>query len=148
MKRTALVLSLAVICIVLTAVSYRSDDSPAASKITGSWRLVKGKYGKGEMKEYSEKGETAVKVFSGSRWSIAFFNYEKKTYDGAGGGTYKLEGEKYIETIEYFSWDLTSVGQTGVFTMKIENGMLHQYGTFEYNGDKAYVVDEWYQKID
>jgi hypothetical protein len=148
MKKVAFVLSLMVISAVLVAVGNRTEESaPEAIKIIGSWKLVKARYGDGKMEEMKD-GETAVKIFSATRWAAAFYNNSKKTYDGAGGGTYKLEGDKYTETIEYFSWDNASAGQTVVFTMKIENGMLHQYGTLEYKGNKAYVIDEWSEKID
>jgi hypothetical protein len=134
--------------ITLTAIANKPTENVAAPTIVGSWKAVKTQYGKEPMKTRGEDDFTVIKTFTGTRWTGAFFNQKTREFDGAGGGTYKLKGERYEETIEYFSWDKEAVGQTVIFTLKMENGMLHQYGILEYKGDKNYVVDEWYTKID
>lgn len=48
---------------------------------------------------------------------------------GAGGGTYKLAGNTYTETIEYFS-DPSYVGLSISFTVKVEGEKLYQSGKF------------------
>lgn len=149
MKKIAYFLSLAVIAIALTAIARRTaEPSIASPNIIGSWKAVKTQYGDQPMKTRGENDFTVVKIFTATRWSGAFFNPKTKEFDGACGGTYELNGDEYLETIEYYSWDAASVGTKGKFTLKMENGMLHQFGKFEYKGNKEYVVDEWYKKID
>lgn len=114
--------------------------------ITGSWQIVRAQYGDEPMKEINDT--MIIKSFTGTRWSAAFFDPSKKTFEGAGGGTYQLKGNQYTEKLEYYSWDAEAVGKTFVFSMSIENGMLHQRGTIVYKGNKNYVIDEWYKRID
>lgn len=148
MKQVAFILSVVAIGVTLTAIGNRSSDSMADSKLTGSWQIVKAQYGSGPMKTLGEGDLTTIKLFTATRWSVAFYNEKTKVFDGAGGGTYKLNGDQYLETIEYFSWHSDAVGQTTKFTLTLENGMLHQFGKMEYKGDKNYVIDEWYKKIE
>lgn len=114
--------------------------------VKGSWQVVRAQYGNEQMHEIKE--QMIIKSFTGTRWSAAYYNKSNGAFDGAGGGTYRLSGNKYFETLEYFSWDSGAIGKTFEFSLTIENGMLHQTGVIEYLDDKNYKVDEWYKRID
>lgn len=126
----------------LIAFSTLKDDKG----VNGSWQVVKAQYGNEPMHDIKEL--MIIKSFTGTRWSAAYYNKSTGAFDGAGGGTYRLTGKKYFETLEYFSWDSTAIGKTFEFSLTIENGMLHQTGVIEYLDNKNYVVDEWYKRID
>ena len=133
----------AMACLLLAATSKPTADTP----IKGAWKLVRAQYGNDPMKDRSADDAT-YKLYTGTRWSASFYNKGTKKLDGTGGGTYKIKGDQYVETIEYFSWDSTAEGKTFTFTLTIENGMLHQKGTIEYKGNPKYIIDEWYVRID
>src|SRR5690349_7531774 len=127
--------------IIFLLITISSGFTPPKDTIMGTWKCVRARYGNSEMKDRTD--QDIYKVFTTSRWSSVFFNKAEKKFDGAGGGTYSLQDAKYTETIEYYSWDSEAVGNTFTFTLKIENGMLHQSGTITYKGDPNYIVDEW-----
>jgi hypothetical protein len=149
MKKLTYLLSVIVAGIALSIIVAASGTkTPSPAEVKGSWKVVKAQYGNDPMKTYGESDRSIIKTFSGSRWSCAYFDKTKKVFEGAGGGTYKLSGISYVETIEYYSWDPASVGTTATFTLEMENGMLHQYGTFVYKDNPKYIIDEWYKRID
>ncbi len=149
MKKITYLLSVVVAGIALMTILAASDPiTSSVAEVKGSWKVVKARYGNDPEKTYSDNDMSIIKTFTGTRWSVAYFEKEKKTFEGAGGGSYKLSGETYVETIDYYSWDAANVGTTGTFSLKMENGMLHQYGTFVYKDNPKYIVDEWYKRID
>lgn len=133
---------LGLLMVSITATSSKN----AGESITGSWQVIRAQYGNEPMSDVTDL--TVIKTFTNTRWSCAFFNKKTKIFDGAGGGTYTLKGDEYLETIEYFSWDADAVGQMVKFKLTIEKGMLHQKGMLNYKGNPNYVIDEWYKKID
>lgn len=133
----------AIACLLLAATTKPTVDTP----IKGAWKLVRAQYGNDPMKDLGPD-ELTHKLFTGTRWSAAYYNKATKKISGTGGGTYKIQGEKYVETVEYFSWDAAVEGKIFTFTMTLENGMLHQKGTIEYDGNPKYIIDEWYVRVD
>jgi len=140
MKKTAILF-----CVgwLLSASAPIRDETP--NSINGAWQIVRAQYGTGPVEEANQ---SIIKIFTKTRWSASFFNKEKKTFDGAGGGTYTLKGSQYTETIEYFSWDAEAVGQVATFTLTMENGLLHQKGVIQYKGDPGYLINEWYKRLE
>lgn len=139
------VFSLTAIAMLLIAASPQKKATDI--KIIGAWQIVRSQYGDSPMGD-QKPGESVIKMFTGTRWSGTFYNTITKKFDGTGGGTYAQKGDQYQETLEYFSWDSTAVGKTFTFTLRIENGMLHQRGTIEYKGNPKYLIDEWYKRVD
>jgi hypothetical protein len=137
---------------------------PQKNKIEGVWQIM------------SEKVDGKEILISGKDWKYITAKHwiwiyqdkgkclsllEKKTqrdsisayYDefGAGAGTYKLIGNTYTETIEYFV-DPNYVGLSIDFTVKVEGDSLHQSGKFPMlEGSKKVrevMLDEVYKRIE
>ncbi len=138
-------LFLAVTTLLVVAAAPR--ETPADVQLKGAWKIVRSQYGDGLMKD-REKDDLTYKMFTGTRWSAVFYNSSTKAIEGSCGGTYAIKDNAYSETVEYYSWDAEVVGKTNNFTMTIENGMLHQKGTMEYKGNKNYIIEEWYARVD
>jgi hypothetical protein len=124
-----------------------TDSKPSKDSVIGTWKVVRHRYGNQPAQERN-KENLVYKTFTRTRWSAAFYNKTKKQFDGAGGGTYVLNGDQYKETVEYYSWDSTAVDKTFVFSLKLENDMLHQTGTIEYKGNPKYIIEEWFARVD
>lgn len=133
--------------IALTIVAAAPRENPADTKIVGAWKVVRAQYGSEPMQDFG-KDDLSYKMFTGTRWSGAFYNRATKKFDGAGGGSYTIKGDQYTEKIEYYSWDSEVVGKTFTFTLKMENGMLHQSGTIVYKDNSNYIIDEWFERVD
>lgn len=132
-----------VACLLLAATPKPNADTP----IKGAWKTVRFQYGNEPMKDV-DADEATYKLFTGTRWSSTHYNKGTKKISGTCGGTYKIKGNQYFETVEYYSWDPAVEGKTFTFTMTIENGMLHQKGTIEYKDNPKYIIDEWYVRVD
>lgn len=132
----------------MTILAAYGPPTPSAADVKGSWKVVKARYGSDPEKTYGASDMSIIKTFTGTRWTVAYFEKGTKVFSGAGGGSYTLSGESYVETIDYYSWDEANVGTTATFSLKMENGMLHQYGTIAYKDNPKYIIDEWYKRID
>lgn len=138
-------ISCMVIAIFLMAASTPEMKSDTAIK--GAWKLARAQYGNGTMEDLGGD-ESTYKLFTGTRWSATHYDKGTKKINGTCGGSYKITGDQYVETVEYYSWDPAVEGKTFTFTMTIENGMLHQKGTIEYKDNPKYLIDEWYLRVD
>jgi hypothetical protein len=133
-------------------------------KIAGVWQSLSQKM---DGKEVLTSGKD-VKYITAKHWIWIYLDKEKlvsllakKTqrdsisayYDafGAGAGTYKLIGNTYTETIEYFS-DPSYVGLSISFTVKVEGDKLYQSGKYPVleGGKKVKDVqlEEVYKRIE
>ncbi|GAA4414413.1 hypothetical protein GCM10023187_43870 [Nibrella viscosa] len=126
MKRSVF-LSLVISSLVISLVALFADEP--FSKLNGAFRQVRYKYG--AMTNWGSRDSvTVIKVFRDGYWLGAFYDdkrqsrYDEKTagirsFNGACGGTYELKGGKYIETVNFYSWDSTAVGNTFAFDYKV-----------------------------
>jgi hypothetical protein len=123
-------------------------DEPV-SKLNGSFRQVKNKYG--TMKEWGTRDSiTVIKVFRDGYWFAAFYDDKKGnvSFNGIGGGTYELKNGKYVEKVDYYSWDSTAVGNVFSFDYKISDNTYEQYGLMTSDKYKDYPINELSQRIE
>ena len=108
------------------------DDPPkadaAGAKLIGTWKLVSAKYGDNDF-DPKELGTTLKHITPGN---FMWVSYDSDTgqVTRTAGGTYTLEGEKYVETPRYgISKDFDEVkDKQHTFTLKIDGDTLHQSG--------------------
>ncbi len=96
------------------------DDSK--SPLAGAYRFgarVDDNGVAGERRDANSPRQT-IKILSGKHFQWAAFNYETKEFSGTGGGTYELQGDKYTETIRFFSRDNSRAGMSLTFDCRID----------------------------
>lgn len=118
----------------------RLDDG-TPGKLAGAW-LITGRLVDGNMQKMTPGARRTMKILSGTRFQWIAYNVETKEFSGTGGGTYKTENGKYIETIEFFSRDNSRVGKSLDFEFSQENGAWRHKG-FSSKGDP---IDEVWTK--
>jgi hypothetical protein len=110
----------------------KSLEKPAATTsaqlardMTGTWVLV-GKPGK--VRETPEAGGR-LKFRTGAHWTMTQSDPKTGLVVMHDGGTYSLDGDTYMETIEYAN-DSTSndIGRTFIFKVKVEGDFMTQEG--------------------
>ncbi|MCP9235445.1 hypothetical protein [Lewinella sp. JB7] len=110
-----------------------SGDSPLA----GAWQIT-GRKQDGELRRRDNSGpRRTMKILSGTRFQWIAFNTETAEFSGTGGGTYTSEGDKYVETIEFFSRDPERVGARLSFDYEIRDNEWHHSGLSS-KGDPIY----------
>lgn len=116
------------------------------NNLNGSYKIIKAYYGNAN-EAYNISGTTIVKIFKNGYWLSAFFGNSDKPFDGAGGGTYKLKDDQYIEKLNFFSWDSTAVGSAVPFTYKLDGDNFSQDGLLNTGKYHNYTIKEEYKKI-
>ncbi len=126
------------LCLPLLSTGQPTDD------ITGVWKLKANSWAS-NTKQYADC--EIVKFITASRWASFFYWPETGEMAGTGGGTYAWEGDTYVETLEYFTWDSTAVGTQQRFKKYLKDGLLIQEG--DLNTEKyKYRLYSIYEKID
>lgn len=117
--------------------------------IDGAYQRSEFKFG--DMKEWDkDKDRKVLKIFSDGYWMGFFYDDKrsgKKLFDGAGGGTYKLENDQYLEDIDFYSWDSTAIGKEFTLNYKSDENVFQQFGTMNSEKYPDYPVNEKFNKI-
>jgi hypothetical protein len=96
-----------------------------AKEMIGTWVLV-GKPGKvGEPPAAGGR----LKFRTGRHWTMTQANPDTGLTVMHDGGTYTLDGDKYVETIEYANQSTANdIGKSFMFTVKVEGDTMTQTG--------------------
>jgi hypothetical protein len=99
--------------------------SQLAKDMIGTWVLV-GKPGK--VREAPETGGR-LKFRTGRHWTMTQANPDTGLTIMHDGGTYTLDGDKYVETLEYANQSTANdIGKSFMFTVKVEGDTMTQIG--------------------
>jgi len=130
--RAAVIGLLALTPAVALVVLHAADKTPAAAAssqlandLIGTWVLV----GKpGEVGEAPATGGR-LKFLTGKHWTVTQADPKTGLTIFHHGGTYTLNGNEYIENVEYANESTTNlIGQAFKFTVKVEGDTLTQTG--------------------
>ena len=103
----------------------RVDDGEAP--LAGNWR-ISGRLENGEINAIPKRDRKTLKLLTGTRFQWIAINPVTKEFFGTGGGSYRFENGKYIETIEFFSRDSTRVGASLEFDGRVEGDNWYHSG--------------------
>jgi hypothetical protein len=119
------------------------DDT--SSPVSGAWRFgarVNDEGVAGQRRGQASPRQT-MKILSGNYFQWAAFNYETKQFSGTGGGSYKLQGNQYTETIRFFSRDNSRVGISLTFECRLDGTDWYHKG----KGTTGNPVSEVWEKV-
>lgn len=99
-----------------------AEPSKLATDVIGAWTLV------GTPDSEEETPTKRLKFFTGKHWLITEADDDGKVIFHH-GGTYTLDGDEYVETIEYaIEQSISAVGQKFKFKIKVEGDKYTQIG--------------------
>lgn len=140
--------------IIIVLLIFSSSQLIAQNNHVGTWKLLSAKYisSSGETDYFTNNKVKETKIITPTHfiWMIQLadsLNTSNKvlpTASSAGGGTYMMLGnDKYIEALEYASWENYAKDKTN-FTLKIEGDIMVQTGNITYpNGSKLTLEETW-----
>lgn len=108
--------------------TFNQIDNGAPGKLMGSWQMTARKQGDAIVNRPLNQARRTLKLLSGTRFQWIAFNSESKEFLGTGGGTYITNDETYTEQIEFFSRDVTRVGDHLTFTFNVIDSDWHHSG--------------------
>jgi hypothetical protein len=130
--------------IIYPALWFISIAAFGQQSLNGAFKAGKAKYGNESMNTDSL---TIIKIFKDGYWIAAFFSRSPVWFDGSCGGTYTTANGKYIETVNFYSWDSTAVGSVFTFNYSLDKNKYTQDGKMNSDKYKDYPIKEEYNKI-
>lgn len=119
----------------------------AQVSLNGAYKIVHAQYGTDTASWSNHKDTKIIKIFKDGYWIGAFFGSPNKPFDGCGGGTYNTDNNKYIETLNFYSWDKTAAGKTFSFEYTLAGNTYTQRGKINSDRYKDYLIEEVFEKI-
>jgi hypothetical protein len=110
--------------------------------LRGSWLLVRSA-GRDLEAGATPGPHDTVKILNDDRFAFAVQAGEGEVFGG--GGTWRREGDVYVETIRYHSHPQL-VGAVATFTCRVEDDLWYHRGDFEAGG-RHYVIDEVWRRL-
>jgi hypothetical protein len=134
MKTLYLTLTVVVLLLLGTNVAQAQDKK---SSIEGAWQLVNVRSMAGDkiMSELPVNYTgSEIKIWTKTHWVVVgWFKQDTTFSDNYGGGTYKLDGNKYDENIVYHAYK-PYVGKSIKMLLEIKNDTLTQIYPLDKNG--------------
>jgi hypothetical protein len=136
-RHFALILSVAAISFV-TTIGKAAEPHP----LVGTWKRVAARYSESDDWKDATNEVTTLKHITGSHFSFIAFKSDTKEVVNAFGGTVTIEGEKYIETVDYGPKEMLQLldGKQQVFDWKIDGKLFTQSGTLSFG---QYIGERW-----
>jgi hypothetical protein len=146
MKTLYLTLTVVVLLLLGTNVAQAQDKK---SSIEGAWQLVNSRSMVGDkiMSEFPVNYTgSELKIWTKTHWTfVSRFKQDSTFSDDFGGGTYKLDGNKYDENVVYHSVK-TYVGKNLKMLLEIKNDTLTQSYFLDKNGQLfklGYTIEKY-----
>jgi len=134
-------LATSALAILVARSSYSQESDP--SPLDGAWKLVEQRNGDAQEYQKLAEGMEQIKYVTGGRF-IWTMNQGGRITSGA-GGKYKVDKDKYTETIESFAGDgqESLMGKTFEFTWKLEGKTWLHVGKITVNGQELKIDEKW-----
>ena len=129
--------------------SWTRLDASATNNIAGIWTIIGRRDETGEMQHRSvDHPRRRYKLLSDNRFHWLAYNIETRNFSGTGGGSYFLDGDDYIEYIEFLSYDPGYVGDSVRFKMSLEGDTWIHQGLLGDESTVEEVIDEIWVRLD
>ncbi len=126
---------------VLLARDVRTQEA-AQCPLEGAWRLVEQKNGDAQDYQKQAEGTEMIKYVTGGRFVWTIVTGGKVV--AVMGGKYKIDKDKYSETIDYvYGEDESVIGKTFDFTWKMDGKTWLHVGMIKVNNQDIKIDEKW-----
>jgi hypothetical protein len=112
---------------------------PSTKRLMGTWKLVYPEAGVPQ-KDVRDDRPSPVKILTDTHFAFGSMTASGMVF--AGGGRYILEGDKYIELVDYHAIPKL-VGKTLEFTCHIDGDKWYHSGRFVVDGEQFTIEEVW-----
>ena len=106
------------------------------NKIDGVWKKLSYTNVNGEHQNWMR---TKYKFISGNRFAWLDFDEKTGRVYGGGGGTFTLKKNVYIEYLEYYMADSNAIGDSIVFSLRLDGDKWYHKGNWPYSGGEIRI---------
>jgi hypothetical protein len=111
--------------------------------IEGAWKLIESKNGEAQEYQKAPEGQEMIKFVTGGRfiWIVA----REGRISSAAGGKYKVDKDKYTESIEYIHGEgqASLVGKSFDFTWKMDGKTWLHVGVIKVDNQDLKIDEKW-----
>jgi hypothetical protein len=119
-SKSALFVALGLLCLVALGADNKSESGVNPTSLVGTWELVSVKYNDAKDFTAPTPERKSLKFITPTHFLWVWVN-PKKRITNSMGGTYKLEGDSYVETVEFaFEGMEAYVGKQQKFAARLE----------------------------
>lgn len=139
--KTKAVLILTLFTLAISGIACKGQVSPEEMNITGVWRLVRNNPARDSaMKEFPAEF-TEIKQITDGHFSWMLMSDAEGTVFNGAGGTYRLDGDTYTETIDYgLPGMVRFIGKQAVYQIGVERDTMRISGVLD---DQIEVREVW-----
>ena len=113
--------------------------------ITGSWNLEKIANGNVEIPESLPENEDVFKIMTPNHYLVVRYR-DTGGLVGLSYGTYEIQPDYYIETVECYSYDPSATGKKYTFNWEIDGNSFSQKGFIDSELYMDYKIEEYYSR--
>lgn len=136
--KAAIFLPLLVLLLLTNCKSGEKASSVNHSSILGTWQMVSFNYGKGEKK--ASEDTRAIKLITPTHFIWVHYTTNNNTIYDSAGGTYTLDGDNYIENVEFGAKPMMPWLGKSTFKIKIKGDQMFQSGSLS---DGMKIEEVW-----
>jgi hypothetical protein len=143
-SKSAAFLALGILCLAALGADKQSEPDKQATPLVGTWELVLEKWN--DAKEFTGPSaeRKSLKFITPTHFIWVHVDPTTKKISNSMGGTYKLKGDSYVETVEFaFEGMEAYVGKEQKFTAKLEGDKWTHSGVLS-GGQK---LEEIWRKV-
>jgi hypothetical protein len=114
-----------------------------SSPVEGAWKLVEQRNGDAQEYQKAAEGTEMIKYVTGGRFVWTIVNEGRIV--AAAGGKYKVDKDKYVESITYIHGDgqASLVGKDFEFTWKVDGNSWLHVGAIKVDGREMKIDEKW-----
>jgi hypothetical protein len=137
-RKAAIFLPLLVLLLMSFGKTGEKTSSVNRASIVGTWQMVSYNYGNGEQKVSEDT--KAIKLITPSHFIWVRYTTNNKTIYNSGGGTYVLDGDNYIENVEFGAKPMIPLLGKCTFIIKFNGDQMFSSGSLS---DGMKIEEVW-----
>lgn len=119
--------------------------------LVGTWILVSSNNSSpgGEFFRLDKTNTRQMKILNPTHFMFIQENINGDDYEfeSAAGGRYELDGNTYIETLDFASWE-NYRNSYAVFTWRLEDGKWYHTGVLNQPDGEKFLIEEIWERVD
>lgn len=152
MKKQQIIFLIAIVTMINFGCSKRTTSSLSdTNPLIGTWVLVSSNNtsADGEYEILDRSNTRQMKILNPTHFMFIqeHIGSGEKEFTSAAGGTYEIDGNTYVENLDYASWE-DYKDSNAVFTWRLEDGKWYHKGVLNSPDGEKFFIEEVWEKVE